>query len=547
MPVGLILLTSFTAYAIIALVHVPHGRRRDSGGMGQLCSVYRLTVDQLDDALKPEHGGERFDLQVAGHTAVRVDVERADHPPEWAPALAAMTGHPYLHQVRSASAVLLVDLGAAQYALAFGAAGRHLLHREAFQPDFGIAIAIRCLDPNQILTVARTALDLTSRTDLTQLPSGESVLVFGVDRYREIVKRVAGRSGQLKTAQLARKATVRLDAGNPLQTRIATSPDGLIADLTAIEDAYQEDPHPELAFVEGLRPVTRDHGPRQALAAELTRPDSDRIGLAIPGAVGAAEVSSGTIEVEGRQYPIAEPDLAAITAPVRELPESRCVEALRAGQLTVTVAHETDPIETPLISWLAADLAIGDQRYVLHGGRFYRMTEAYRHALDAQVTDLLGRSAGLTLPPWPASEGEHTYCERVEREVDGFVMLDRRRATSDVHPRGVEICDLLGPGGELICVKRANGSSVLSHLFFQGIVAAEAIYHGRGQQLRQMLPEHRRGDIPQRPQFVFAIQLTKGELTAKSLFSLAKVGLNCAAQHLHRLAMNVSVVSIDTA
>ena len=520
--------------------------------MGQLCSIYRLTVDQLADALKPERDGGRLDLQVAGRAAIRVDVERTDHPPEWAAALANMTGRPFEHQVRSASAVLLVDLGPARYALAFGAGGRHLLHDEAIQPDFGIAIAIRCLDPDQVLALARTALDLTSRNDLTQLPNGANVLVFGVDRYREIVKRVAGRSGQLEITQLKRAETIRLEAGNALQLRMAESPNELIADLTVIETAYHRDPHPELAFVEGLRPVSRDHRPRQALATELKQPESDRIGLAVPAAVGSAEVSFCLLEVEGRQHRMAEPDLATITAAIREIPASRRVDALRTARLYASLADLSDPIETPLSSWLAADLAVGNEQYVLHDGRFYRMTEAYRHALDQQVTDLLGRSAGLVLPPWPAGEDEHTYCERVDSKVDGFVMLDRRRASSDVHPRGVEICDLLGPASELICVKRAKQSFVLSHLFFQAIVAAEAIYHGRGhQQLRRMLPKHRRDDVPQRPHFVFAIQLTKqtGErkLTAESLFSFSKVGLNCAAQHLHRLAMNVSVVSIDAA
>ena len=38
----------------------------------------------------------------------------------------------------------------------------------------------------------------------------------------------------------------------------------------------------------------------------------------------------------------------------------------------------------------------------------------------------------------------------------------------------VELCDLFSTGKDLIHVKRYNGSNVISHLFAQGIVSAEA-------------------------------------------------------------------------
>lgn len=513
--------------------------------MGQLCSIYRLAVNRPGEALKPDHDGERLDLRVAGHAAVRVDVERADHPPDWADALATMTGQPYAYEIRSASAVLVVDLGPARYALTFGQAGRYLLNSTAIQPDFGIAIAIRCLDPEQVLKLARTALDLTSRNDLTYLPNGDNVLAFGADQYRDIVKQLEGRTSELKITQVERTGTIGLHGGDALRVRVAKSPDALIADLTAIEDALARDPHPELAFIEGLRPVSQDRHARGVLAAELGKPDSDRIGLAVPTEVDPNEIDSFTVEVEGRKYTADTPRLDVITGAVRDLPEDRRFDAFRSGRVHATLTGRPDPLETPLGSWLAAELSTGDDSYVLHGGRFYRMTDAYRHSLDRRVTDLLARSAGLTLPPWPAGKNEHSYCQTVS-QLDGFEMLDRRRATGKVHGHGIEICDLFGPGGELICVKRAEKSSTLSHLFFQAIVAADAIYHTDARQkLAKKLPPRRRGDLPERPHFVLAIQLTgKDALTAQTLFSFSKVALSCAAAHLHRLAMNVSIISI---
>jgi hypothetical protein len=72
---------------------------------------------------------------------------------------------------------------------------------------------------------------------------------------------------------------------------------------------------------------------------------------------------------------------------------------------------------------------------------------------------------------------EDAYCVQVGRRRD-YVSLDKKLVRGGAHPKGIEICDLFGPRGELICVKRAARSSVLSHLFFQAVVAAEDLADG---------------------------------------------------------------------
>ncbi|MGO8889938.1 MAG: TIGR04141 family sporadically distributed protein [Streptosporangiaceae bacterium] len=104
---------------------------------------------------------------------------------------------------------------------------------------------------------------------------------------------------------------------------------------------------------------------------------------------------------------------------------------------------------------------------------------------------------------------------------------------------GFEACDLLGPGNELIHVKRAWGSSPLSHLFSQALVSAQALAtspdaraiftakvraHPRG---RDLLADF------QPKKVIFAILLKNGEkLTADTLFSFSQVTLASTAREL---------------
>ena len=518
--------------------------------MAQLCSIYRLQVDRLDAALAPDHDGEEFRLEIAGRPAIRVDRGSEERPPDWAAALVGMTGEPFEHMTRSAGSVVLVSLGDVSYALAFGT-GWHFLQEGAYVRDFGIAVAIRCLDPDRVAEVTRTALDLTNRHDLTQLPAGGHVRAFGIEQYSEIVKEIGGRSNTLDITHLRNsRGGVKLEGRHALRLRVAASPDELVADLIAIEKTYEQDPHPDLAFIEGLRPIgpkdVRYARARHALAQELGKTTSDRVGLAIPIGIDSIAIGTFTVDVRGTVLTSEEPDFDPIRRILAGLPVADRMDALDSGRVTLSVAGSADPVGTALSSWIAADLTVSGEQFVLHEGDLFVMTDRYRQALDTAVDDLLASGSGTTLPVWTKGIVEGDYCRQVGKRAR-YVLLDQRLVRGGAHPKGIEICDLLGPKGELICIKRAEKSSTLSHLFFQAIVAAEDLTDGDQayQKLLDMLPATRRKDVARRPHFVFAIQLASGKaLSVASMFTFAKVGLFRAARHLHRLNMTVSVISI---
>jgi uncharacterized protein (TIGR04141 family) len=136
----------------------------------------------------------------------------------------------------------------------------------------------------------------------------------------------------------------------------------------------------------------------------------------------------------------------------------------------------------------------------------------------------------------------------------GYVCLDRQGVRDPLGTGStVEICDLLGPDSELIHVKRASGSSPLSHLFAQGLVSAQSLLFspdarerfaakvkelGRGRTIRS-------GFIPAK--VVFAILLKKGDpLTASTLFPFSQVTLAHASRILQSHQIDVEVIGIES-
>jgi uncharacterized protein (TIGR04141 family) len=138
-----------------------------------------------------------------------------------------------------------------------------------------------------------------------------------------------------------------------------------------------------------------------------------------------------------------------------------------------------------------------------------------------------------------------------------YLCLDKNRAVRN--PLGarspLEICDLLGPGNELIHVKRAEGSAPLSHLFSQGLISAQSLVAGPSAVRERFVktvaePPHGRSLAADfKPtKVVYAILMPKGrELTPDTLFPFSRATLAHAARILGTYGIDVDVVGIAAA
>ena len=211
----------------------------------------------------------------------------------------------------------------------------------------------------------------------------------------------------------------------------------------------------------------------------------------------------------------------------------------------------------PAIRWIEAGLTIGARQYFLIDGEWHESGTEFLNSIAEQVSELIVTDSAL--PPWEKGEHERNYNTRVQHELGRakYLCLDRKNVRTALHRHtGFEVCDLLGPDDELVCVEPASGSGPLSHLFYQAFVAVETLRNE---------PEARRGfsaivaevsggvravPLGYRPKkVVFAIHLTTGRtLTPGTLFPFARVALVNMATTLKALYdVEVQVVGIPAA
>ncbi|MDG4810607.1 TIGR04141 family sporadically distributed protein [Micromonospora sp. WMMD1120] len=541
-----------------------------------LTSVYQLervtpTIEGLHEAVNHryvrQHDFRIEERLVAGAPALLVHGTVSRQRADWCDALVRLTGEETDLGFSSGGAALLVAVDEHVYALAYGTVGRHMVDLDLANPGFGIGFAVRSLAPEQIKQVRRRVFGTTGRVDRNMVPGGQHIRMYGIDKWGEIVGQVCGRAfnPNLTACRSTGKATP-VEGSDTLRIHLGVEPTSLLADLREIDRVCkQEAPFADLEFITQIRPVpARD--PRLSQVEEqldrlLRLPDPAEVGLAVPGRVFSEieRIQSYKLRVPKsglRPVHLTELTLADVLSQTEGVPDGERWTSLCNGRVNLyaDAAGDEKIDSTSASRWITAQLAHGASQLLLHEGGWYEIGDRHRAFLYDEIEQILARPASIALPAWTTDLPDEEAYNIHAAKVCGLTLLDRRLLRTSQHNRGIEACDLLGPDDELIHVKRAKGSSALSHLFAQGEVSVDALRYeadartSLAEMVRQQ-PSARVIDPGFQPRkVIYAIALGSGKpLTVDSLFTFAQVALYRAMKSLRNEGVEVEVVGIPSA
>ena len=492
-------------------------------------------------------------------------------PPErrtGAHPLSALTGQDVTEENRTAFGLLLVRTEIVVYGLAYGM-GYLMINPARIDPGFGIEFAVRCLDEDRITKVRRQLMDARGRTDENSVTSGEHIRGFGIEQFGEIVSKISGQiTGVPLTFTKDRKRAAHITGSDrSVKLHLARTAHGLMEDLKSIEEVCaRPDPLPGLGFIAQVRPVSPKSDLAQHLDAQLDAmiggPEPSRIALAVPGECRDrfefAECFRVTLAGSSEMYD--ELHASQFVAAIRDKPEGNRLSALRTGRVEMFADTEGADLlsrKVPADHWLTAEVSEGIVHYFYWQGQWYEIGAEYLTTVESRIAELLARPASVTLPPWTNSGGsekhdEDWYNKEIAKQ-DGYVLLDKDTVrTRRLRGGGLEIADALGPSGQFVCVKKADSTAPLNHLFAQGRVAIETLRYDHEARekflvkLQQLAPGRPLDTSFSTPVLVFGIMLKDGiPVTVDSLFAFAKISLLHTATMVEGMGARLEMVSIS--
>lgn len=426
------------------------------------------------------------------------------------------------------------------FAICFGH-GRSFLKPNVFERRFGLLVTLNAIRPNQLRSVDVNTLDsipLNSRVQSSNLASIEN---FNIDIDKDLLKSVAG---------ISEAANVRglLSGTDSLSLSTGNKYDGMTEILRCCYNLYKSNRYRDnFEWVDQIQAI-KDADLIRALDTEmlskLNAEDAENIWVSLPEIIDWNATDNFRLRSEDEYNDI---DIDILKSEYGD--RLNTIKRLKSNYIKCVEANGSIIKQWPIYRCIYADIRYNGQQYLLNDGKWFKVDVQFAERINDSYEHV--DVCHLDLPDYNTSDTEQVYNANVSQmNPTEFCLMDRR-----LIPFGgntIEFCDLYSSDGQIIHVKKNTGSSVLSHLFMQGLVSADSFLDEEfrilvNQRLNNefSVPERREDFSPSNYEVVYVIA-TKyiGEDGRPQIPFFSKVSLNTVVKQLRRLKYSVSIQGV---
>lgn len=509
-------------------------------------SIYLLKTDiaSPDDAMKTGALPAPEEIELANGSTATLYIKRtAPKPPNW---ISLFTPHIDLAHVygRNNAAVLIIPTAERLFAVTFGY-GKPMLDPSSWEENFGLLVVANSIDPDRIRVADTRSLGAIAGQVRTQASRHSGIGEFGINPESDMLRALVGKTGNDDEA-------TTLAGSDGLKVSLKTTLEDLPEILGEYLDLYGQKAYQQnFDWIDHLRQIKSPSEIKaldEQLLEQLNAGDTTQKWLAIPELIEWANISGFRYSKSARNELHDDIELETFLATVS------AAKTLTKQYLTTkhVVAFSTDT-DQPRDHWpvwhcLYCELAYDGHQYILSGGHWYRADDGYIASVDAAVANI--PTSDVVLPDYDhSSESQYNVAVR-DSDSDTWALMDANNIKHAGMVSAIEFCDLMHRDGKLVHVKRYGGSSVLSHLFNQGVVASE-LFASDAEfrlQVNDKLPaSHQLADAAIRPnpdefEIVYAITSKYDAPLTLPLFS--RIALKNADQRLRGFGYHVSLCKI---
>lgn len=474
------------------------------------------------------------------HIGVLYVKPSSQHPPPWLDFFSGSVDIDVPVVTASSSAVLLLRHAGSVFAIPFGH-GHALINNEVEDAQFGLKTTLNAVEPTQLRAIDHRRLESNPRHVREQLSKAAGLEQFGIDVERDLLRAVTGKPADRTLGE-------QMSGRERLVVNVA----GSVRDLRNLLERYDQISREKtyadaFGFIDNIvaeaDPATLHELERQLVI--LMRERSDGVWLAAPEIIEAAAISAfryrsgraaqtfSSIDIDDYYSEMGRDFNAADLRNDR----LRCIQAADGAERPTWSIHKC----------VVAELSLGNDRWILSEGTWYRIEERFLTQVEDAVAQL--QPSKVFLPEF-TDDDEPAYAHRVwQSNKSELAHFDRDL----VYPGGrtaVEVCDLYSRHRAFVHLKRCEGSRVLSHLFNQGVVSAQLFANERSFRVafHDKLPSsHRWGNPgaavnPSEFEVAYGLIARRGRAVSIPFFS--KVALRNAARILGAMGFRVAVSGI---
>lgn len=369
----------------------------------------------------------------------------------------------------SAKGVLLTKIDVngkdIRFILSFGM-GRHMVNKDAIEERFGLITALNTIATKCIRTIEKNNIAALSKLSKEQMSKDSEVSEFGIDIEQDLVRAVTGKPkisgfGGIVSGSDSFCLSIKVDVSNILEF------------LSKCYQQYEKKDYQEefgwIDQIEEIKNPTTVVGLDNVLIKQLNNRSIDNVWMAVPEMLDWSDI-------KGFKYLLRQDDYVDDISLERFLDDRRDEVWADISQLkTKYVKAYSASTDSELFHWsiykcIYGEIQDGNNLYVINNGKWYLINNDFVAKINQYYNSV--PLSDIVLPEYnQKNEGE--YNKEVTRQNNSFLCLDANNISYGGGHSKIEFCDLLSSDKKIVHIKKYAGSSVLSHLFYQGLVSGE--------------------------------------------------------------------------
>lgn len=512
----------------------------------QQLSVFLVkdTVKQYSEIYKQHPSWHVYDVPIGDSVGWLIAKKPKSNPPVWASFFQQHFDIRSLGYNSSTGAIFVIKSKNRFFVLSFGV-GHHLLKADNIENNFGLRASLNCIDENCIRCVDKSSLEAHPKESREQSSNITDLQFFGIDVERDLLKAVTG-SIKKEYEKLGSRITGR----DQVQFSSYVCLDNLFEYLDVLLDAYNSSSYKDGAFswVDHIGEVKNSfivNKLENDLICRLKNNDFNRVWLSVPEIVdwertiGFKYISrSDSIRHDVR--------LSSFIEYIYNNKHELSLDVLKNKKI-YSVNSNHDVIKGwPSYRFIYAECDYKDGSYLLNNGRWYEIDRNYASSIVDYYDNLKFMEHDLPEYDHQSETAYNKYVATINSEC--YYLLDSKNIKINTSVSPVEPCDLFRYPDTFIHIKRYGGSTVLSHLFNQGLVSGELFK--REKEFRVKLKEkfgHEESktlidNFNHKFNLVYAIISEQCDGLSIPFFS--KISLKHAVSRLEALGYNVRIAKI---
>lgn len=353
------------------------------------------------------------------------------------------------------------------FAIPFGY-GKYLLKDDVIEERFGLRTVVNLIGENNIRSINKTSISHNNKLSKEQMPKESTIRDFGFDTNGDLINGITGKS--IDTDFIEGNVT----GTDAFQASIPYNIDNIDEFLKEIYQVFLKDDYKNsFEWIDHITPVKSKNliNILDELLFESIEEDDEKFYMAIPEVVEFEKIKGFKI-----------PNVTEFQTDI----ELKVVkESFRGGLRDISqfknkyinaIGQETEEIRNRFNSYrcFVGEIDYDSKSYIINDGKWYQIEKNYVDYINRTYENI--ELSDIELNDAEGEVWENTYNKEVaDSDKDYYYLLDAKNVSYGGGRSRIEICDLLTIDNKLIHVKSYGGSSMLSHLFNQGVVSAELI------------------------------------------------------------------------